>query len=180
MEKTGLIERVFARQELNFRNYQALHNSPEAVSYNEGLQESIKLLKEIYNAKDIHLALGVERLFLEHEFHLYANSPEEVQSIKAAITQFSDAQNSLKAVQDSYGYRIAASTYSIKRLANGVPIDSFHEFLNSHATRLTNRMASQLSVTEKDVLRQRKENLQMIKKLYISLQRKVLEIKNID
>ena len=66
---------------------------------------------------------------MEQELHLYANSPEEVQSTKAAITQFSDAQNPLKAVQDNYGYRIAASTYSSKRLTNGVPIDLIIEYI---------------------------------------------------
>ena len=176
MEKTGLIERIFARQELNFRNYQALHNSVEFISYDMGLNETYKLLKEVYESEDIHLALGVERLLLEQELQFYSNSPEETQRIKAAIEQFQDAENSLKAVQNPDGYKIAALTYSKKRLRNGIPLDSFHEFLSSHTTRLMNRMAGPLPMPEKNIIRQRKVNLGMIRKYYVALQCKALNL----
>ncbi|SHN72795.1 hypothetical protein [Desulfovibrio litoralis] len=174
MAKTGLANKIFINLEFNFETYQLKETSKEAQKHNEGLQDTFSLLKEVKAAKEIYLALGVEQLLLNQELARYANSPEEANSIKKAIEQLQDARKSLTVVNDSQAYQKATETYPSKNKEAGLPIDSFRAFLKSHSTRLTNRMASPLSVTEKNILRQRKENLAMIKEVYIEMQREAL------
>jgi hypothetical protein len=174
MEKIGLIDKILAQQNRNFESVQLLHNSDEAVRYHESLAATLLLLKEVMTYRDVNLSLNVESLVLHQELHLYANSPEEKNSIQTAITQLKDANKSLKAVQDHQGYKVAAETYPTKRIQNGLPMDSFHEFLKIHSTRLSNRMAGRLSVPEKNILRQRKELLGVVREVYMDMQRQAL------
>lgn len=176
MAKTGLTNKVITRLERNWESHQLLANSKEAKVHNEELKETLQLLKDVHASRDIKLALGVEQLFLHQERANYANSPEESNSVKAALEQFSDAKKSLSIVQNPQAYQNATETYSGKRKEAGLPIDSFREFLKSHTTRLSNRMASPLSVPEKNLLRQRKENLKMVKEVYMGMQRQALGI----
>lgn len=111
---------------------------------------------------------------MHQELKNYSNSPEESNSIKTALVQLKEAKNSLDIVQDPQVYQGATATYSGKRKEAGLPLDSFREFLKSHSTRLGNRMASPLSVPEKNILRQRKENLNMVKEVYVVMQRDAL------
>lgn len=113
-------------------------------------------------------------MLLHLELQNRANSPEETNSIKTAVLQLEEAQKSLAVVKDSAAYTAVAETYSSKRKEAGLPLDSFREFLKSHTTRLTNRLAGPLSVPEKNILRQRKENLRVVKELYVTMQRKAL------
>ena len=131
-------------------------------------------LKIIGTSKDIYTILESERISLELELIHYSNSPEERNSIKQALAQIIEAKSALSVVVDSATYLPATATYSGKRKENGLPLDAFREFLKSHTTRLTNRLAAPLSVPEKNILRQRKENLQVVKELYMELQRKAL------
>lgn len=57
-----------------------------------------------------------------------------------------------------------------------MPLDAFRDFLKSHSARLTNRLAGQGSPPEKLLLRQRKENLSVIKECYMEFQRKALSL----
>ncbi len=176
MEKIGLTNKIFTRLELNFQSYTQKETSKEAIKHNENLTETLSLLKEVKNTKDIKLGLSIEELLLYQELELYANSPEETNSIKKAIEQLQEAKKSLAVVDDSKAYQTATETYSDKRKEAGLPIDSFREFLKSHSTRLSNRMASPLPAQEKDILRQRKENLSMVKEVYMTMQCKSLGI----
>lgn len=178
MEKTGLINRFLIQQDRNHEMYHLLHNSREAQNYNSGLQENISFLQEIKSAKDIMLFLGVEEIMLRQELAVYTNSPEQHNSITMAIEQLQDAKKSLNVVKTPEQYRIVAATYPANQKEAGLPVDSFRAFLKSHSTRLTNRMASALSVPEKNLLRQRKENLVAVKELYIALQREALRVQD--
>jgi len=60
--------------------------------------------------------------------------------------------------------------YPAKSKENGLPLDSFREFIKSHSTRLTNRLAGHLAMPEKEILRQRKVSLQQARLLYVELQ----------
>jgi hypothetical protein len=177
MAKTGLqanlAELVLILEE-NYADDQHLASSKEASKRNEGLTATLKFLKEVNKTHDLHLALDVERIMLDQELEKYANSREEADSLEAAITQIQEARQSLEVVQDPQAYQKAADTYSGKRKENGLPLDSFRQFLKSHTTRLSNRMAGVLSVPEKNILRQRKENLGMVRDVYIAMQREAL------
>jgi hypothetical protein len=178
MEKIGLINRILTRQELNYRDFQALHNSKEAINHNEGLQETLKLLKEVKTFRDIRLALNIERLLLTQEIQLYANSPEETRSVQTAIAQLQDAENAFNVVQNPQAYQEATKTYPAKQKEAGLPMDSFRTFIKSHSTRLQNRMASPLPVPEKNIFRQRRENMSMVKDVYMHMQRQALGLES--
>jgi hypothetical protein len=108
------------------------------------------------------------------ELSLYANSPEERSSITTALNQLAEARQSLAIVRDRAAYKRAATTYSARRTENGLPLDSFREFLKSHVARLSNRLAGRLTENEKEILRQRKINLGVVREEYIALQQLAL------
>lgn len=174
MDKTGFVGKIAHNLERGWEAYQLVSSSKEALARDVLLAESLSLLKEIKSTEDIPLILGIEEIMLRQELALYANSQEQHNSITAALEQIQEAKSSFAIVQDAGKYQDATATYSKKRKPQGLPEDSFRIFLNSHSTRLNNRMASVLSGLEKDILRQRKENLAAVKKIYIALQRKAL------
>ena len=120
------------------------------------------------------MILTTEKILLNQELSLYANSPEEQSSIKTTLNQLEDAEQALRIVHDSKIYIGATCTYPAKRKENGLPLDSFREFIKSHGTRLTNRLASRIANLEKEILRQRKLNLAAARATYITLQQKSL------
>lgn len=174
MEKTGLINKIVRNMDEAWGAYQLLEESPAMQKRNEALSETLSLLKAMKVEKDIKLALGVEEMLLTQELAVYANSAEQHNSVNTAIAQLQDARRSLGVVQEHAHYQSATATYPESQKEAGLPIDSFRSFLKSHSTRLTNRMTAQLSVPEKNVLRQRKDNLGMIKEVYTAMQKEAL------
>lgn len=177
MESAGLIDSLFNRLDRDWKLYQQLAACKERQARDEGQEVTLALLKQIATTKDISLILTAEKLLLNQELSLYANSAEEHNSIKTALGQFEDAERALLTVRDTEAYRKAADTYPAKRKESGLPLDSFREFIKSHSTRLTNRLTGHLAVPEKKLLRQRKVNLQQAKALYIELQ--ILTLRNL-
>lgn len=176
MAKTGWIKQLAAAGLRDRQTYILLEESAERQLRNAGLQSTLKLYKKIAATRDIAVLLTLERLALQQEIQFYANSAEEHNSIKTALQQLGDADNALLIVVDAESYRKAMTTYSSKRIENGLPLDGFREFIKSHTTRLTNRLAGQLSGPEKELLRQRKKNLHVAKEEYVILQKRALEV----
>ena len=176
MEKTGLIAKLSQNMDQSWDAHVLVNESPEVKKRNTVLAETLATLKEIKSAKDIKLALGVEEMMLRQELAVYANSPEEATSVTKALEQVQEARASMKVVNDHEAYKRAAETYAGKRLEAGLPKDSFRDFLKSHVTRLNNRMTSNISVPEKNIIRQRKENLGMMREVYIGMQQEALGI----
>lgn len=174
MEKIGLINKIVRNIDEAWGAYQLLEESPAMQKRNEALTETLSLLKAVKAEKDIKLVLGVEEMLLTQELAVYSNSAEQQNSVNTAIGQLQDARRSLDVVQEHANYQSATATYPGSQKEAGLPIDSFRSFLKSHSTRLTNRMTAQLSVPEKNVLRQRKDNLGMIKEVYMTMQREAL------
>jgi hypothetical protein len=160
MDQIGLIGINFLKQlnrewETNLR----LEASHERHALIKSQNNTLSLLSEIANANNIQLILLFERLLLNQELSLYANSPEEINSIKTALVQLDEAEESLLIVQKIDIYKQSSQTYSSKRKEKGLPLDSYRDFLKSHSSRLSNRLAGRLTPIEKDILRQRKTNL---------------------
>ncbi len=174
MEKIGLVSKLTSNLNLGWESYQDVQTSVETQNHNAILQDTLGLLKAIKATKDTPLALGVEEMMLRQELTLYANSPEETNSIKKALEQLQEARKSFAVVHNHEVYQQATETYSSKQKEAGLPLDSCRQFLKSHSVRLTNRMASPLSVPEKNILRQRKELLGMVKEVYMGLQKEAL------
>lgn len=176
MEKTGLIDDIVQSLDATWEVNKDLAASPAMKARNQSINETLSLLKEVKATKNLTLALGVEELFLRQELATYANSPEQHNSVNMAIKQLQEAKKSLAVVHNHEAYQAVAETYSPKRKEAGLPIDSFREFLKSHNARLTNLMKGPLSVPEKNILRQRKEILGMVREVYMGMQRNALGI----
>jgi hypothetical protein len=174
MDQIGLINKLFDNFSERWKSSQRISKLDVQKKHNELLSASLLILKETHSSKDLNLALGVEEMFLREELEKYDNSNEEIDSIKKAVSQVQQAKESLAVIQNSSVYKEATRTYSDKNKEAGLPLDSFRQFLKSHSTRLYNRMAGNLPVPEKNILRQRKENLGMVRDVYIAMQREAL------
>lgn len=174
MEKTGLINKYLSASSRNWEAVALLNDSKEHHALATSLVETLHILKEVTENKNIETIIAIEKFALILELENHGNSSEERNSIKTALQQLEDAQKSLAIVKNDIAYQAGAETYSIKRKEAGLPLDSFREFLKSHMTRLTNRLAAPLSAPEKNILRQRKENVKVARELYIEMQRTAL------
>jgi hypothetical protein len=175
MARTGLTDNLLVAQlNATYDAHKLIEASAELQTLNMIHVKTVEILKDLSASRDIALLLSAEQLLLSQELSLYANSPEERNSITTALNQLKEAKNSLETVNDTAAYKKAASTYSARRKENGLPVDSFREFIKSHGARLSNRLAGRLTENEKEVLRQRKINLDAVREEYIALQQKAL------
>ncbi len=152
-------------------------DSPQYKNQEHSINKTLTFLKDIAQKRNIHHLLDVERLVLEHSLKYDTNSPEEKQSVKVALEQLEACAKCLASlVKNPAGYRENVDpTYSPKAREGGLPLDAAREFFKSHVTRLTNNLVSKASQVEKQLLRQRKENIQVMRDCYVELQRKALE-----
>ena len=174
MAKIGLFDRYNYRMVLDWEAYQQKENSLEAKMFQTGLTTTLGLLKEIGASKQTAIILLAEKATLAQELTTYANSVEMVNSIKPALEQLDEATGVLKLVQDRDAYAKTAQAFSAKRKQADLPLDAFREFILSHTARLTNRLKGTVSVSEKNILRQRKDNLKAANERYMELQREAL------
>lgn len=174
MEKIGLLNNLTASLEVSWEAYELLQTTEEHKIYTNGLEDILRVLKESGKSNSIPTILQAEEILLHNEISRYANSFEERSSIDTAKLQIKEARTSYEVVINSQSYQVAVKTYPTKKMEAGLPLDSFRDFLKSHQARLNNRLKGQLSVPEKNILRQRKENLRVAKELYMKLQRKAL------
>lgn len=174
MDRNGLTDKLVAKLNDDWEAYQLKEATPEAELFRQSLGKSVSLLKSVGQSNDPVTILMVEGVTLRHELVNYSNAPEMVNSIKPALEQLSDANETLKLVQDHDAYEKAARTYSSKRKQGGLPLDAFREFIKSHTARLTNRLKATSSVPEKNILRQRKDNLKVANQKYMAMQRQAL------
>lgn len=174
MENTGLVNKYISASLTSWAAIALLERSPQQQTVTSSQAHTLRTLKEVSTSSlDIILQVELHALKLELEHH--GNSVEERNSLLTALQQGTEGLDSYNfLVNDSTAYKAGLASYSSKRKEAGLPIDAFREFIKSHSTRLTNRLASPLSVAEKNILRQRKENLKISKELYIEMQREVL------
>jgi hypothetical protein len=150
--------------------------SPQYKNQEKSASNTLIFLRRVAQTRDIHVLLDVERLALEHTLKYDTNSPEERQSVKAALDQLDSCRKCLDSLMNNpAGYRENVDpTYSSKAREAGLPLDAAREFFKSHVTRLTNNLVSKASQVEKLLLRQRKENISVMRECYAELQRKAL------
>lgn len=177
MGKTGCKLEILANLNKDWKNLQEREFSDVDKKYKDGLSKTLYLFKEVRKHKDIDLLLDTELLTLEQEKNTFGQiDPSSKPSLESAIQTFAaDVKGAVAVVRDPEKYQAAALTHSSKHLCRGVPKDGFHEAINSHITRLGNRIRTVgLSVPEKNILMARQENMRAAKDLYIELQRKAL------
>jgi hypothetical protein len=167
MERIGSIDKYLEQISEDWKAFSLKENSVEAKSFQTGLTTTLGLLKEIGASKQPGIILLTEKATLAQELTTYANSAEMVNSIKPALEQLDEASGALKLVQDKATYAKTAQAFSAKRKQGGLPLDAFREFILSHNARLTNRLKGTASVSEKNILRQRKDNLKAATERYM-------------
>ena len=174
MERTGFLNEFIIISGSVYAADKVLDESSEQKIARASRDMLLSFFKDVARSNDVKSILEIENAALLLELKHRANSREEVNSINAALSQLQDAQKSFVIVQNHEAYRPCAATYSSRQKEAGLPMDGFREFIKSHTTRLTNRLSAPLSVPEKNLLRQRKENLQVAKGVYTELQREAL------
>lgn len=131
-------------------------------------------INKLRNEKNINDIVTVEKLYLIHA-QKSANSKGERSSLNEGLRRIGEAEQSLLAVQNKDTYRVRLQTASLKELdKEGLPRDSFRQFINSQITSIRNQERSPLSKAEKAVLEARISNLRAANEIYKGMQRDAL------
>lgn len=175
---TSQTERLILTLSRDWVNRQKAFTTKAAADYLHGLTKTVLELENIHKA-DLRVIIDMEILILEHEKQLYGKEdPTVIPSLQAAIDSLkTEVKGAITTADVPEDYKKAALTHSSKRQYMGVPIDGCHEALNSHVTRLENRIRTVgVPVPEKRSLIARKENIKQAKQLYVAMQHKALDI----
>lgn len=174
---TSQTERLILTLSRDWANRQKAFGTKAAVDYLHGLAKTAKELESIRKA-DIRVIIDMEILTLEHEKRLYGeDDPTVIPSLQAAIDSLKEVKGAILTAEVPEDYQKAALTHSSKRQYQGVPVDGCHEALNSHITRLENRIRTVgVPLPEKHSLIARKENMKQAKQLYVAMQHQALNI----
>jgi hypothetical protein len=150
------------------------------VAYERGIAEASSTFKKAQATTDPQILILVEYTFISQELQLCPeNDKDTLNSLTAAVQGFDDAFLALEVVENSISYKEAEKTYPHHKdyRVSGFPNDSFHVACKSHKTRLQNILrAPGIDPIEKDLLKQRIDNLSTAQIGYINKQKKVLEI----
>ena len=178
MVKTGLMNQLFSISLYNKEAFQVDQNSPSKQAWRDGMNTQLEILKEILRDGDFDTLVAAEKFSLQEELQEYANSPEQIASIKAAQQQLHLADETIDLIRkNEEGYRGLAKGIKVKDInKDGTPTDRFRAFLNGHKTRLNNKLAAALSVPEKNILRLRKDIVKEMERQYKQMQREVLRL----
>jgi glutamine synthetase adenylyltransferase len=173
----GLKTELLDSLQRNSKTRRLIERSQLQKNHDAGIEDTVKILHEAAEQRDILKLFNSERLLLVHLRQTDANSPEEVKSLEAAINQLDESIECFKAIQaDPAAYKKMAATYPSKHKEAGLPMDAAREFFRSHTTRLNNSLAAKGTDSEKNLLRQRKENLKVIRECYIEFQKQAMDL----
>ncbi len=143
--------------------------------HDDGIMETVDYLRQQANERNIGSMLEDERLLLVHSLKFDANSVEEKNSLQSAIAQLDEGRRCFEFLTtEPQAYKMHEASYPAKKKEAGLPLDAARDFFKSHATRLTNILSGKSSHFEKLLVRQRKDNLRVIREAYVELQRKSL------
>jgi hypothetical protein len=171
----GSIDKLLDHLNRALSTRERLLESRVQKEHNEAIMKAVTYLRSQTKERDIDSMLAQERLILTHSLEFDANSHEEKNSLQNAIAQLDECRICFKALAaNPAAYKEMAATYPLKKKEGGLPIDAAKDFFRSHSTRLGNILSGKSSEFEKRMVRQRKENLQIIKDVYVELQRKAL------
>lgn len=172
---TGSTNELYIDLNINVANYERIIESSPQKTYDEGLMETVLYLRGQAKTGEIGAMLEDERLILSHALEFSANSAEEKNSLKSAIAQLDESRRCFKnLLTDPEAYKKNEASFSEKKKQAGLPLDAAREFFQSHSTRLNNLLSGNSPHCAKLLIRQRKDNLQVVKDAYVELQRKAL------
>lgn len=123
---------------------------------------------------------NIDSILRTEKFYLYkgtevAISKAEKSSLSEGIRRVEEAEKSLSAFRNKDTYNIRLQTASLKELdSEGLPKDSFRQFVTSQATSIRNILRAPLSKGEKAILEERISNLRAANEIYKGMQRDAL------
>jgi hypothetical protein len=149
------------------------------ISYHLGLDSAMKAFTEAAISADAESMILVEHAFLTEEKRFCDPSDVvAISSLTAATDSFDDALLALKAVCSVtlYAGIEMGFPHSIKYRINKMPKDAFHIACIAHRTRLKNIQSTPgLNMLEKSIYKQRSENMRTAQRVYMELQKNILE-----
>ena len=159
----------------DWSNFQRKEASKQGRDYQSGLGATLNALKEVEEQSSIHEILAVERAILMLEDRVYVNSQEMQDSNMWAVAGIDEALVCLAQLESQDQYIISVPVFSVSDKQNGLPLDAFRKFVQSHLSRLTGLLRSVSSEAEKDIIRQRRKNISTAERVYIKHQENALK-----
>lgn len=183
MEKTGLTGKVYGFIEKLDKNDIIKANSKIISDENKLFIEMTNDLRSMSKSKDIVGILNFERAVLKYELSKCSDIPQDqgkITSLGTAVRDLDKAREVFDNVFNPEKYKEIVSSYSeqkIDRTKDGLPRDAFHRFIDSHITRLGNRLIHDDGSFEKrNFIKTRRESVSFAKQEYMNLQSKALNI----
>lgn len=164
------INQIVASYEAKSSLRESKINQRTEIHYYECANAIAKLREE----KNIDSILRTEKFYLTIGKEV-ATSKNEISSLNEGLRRVGEAEQSLDAVRNKKTYSVRLQTSSLKELdKEGLPRDSFRQFVNSQITSIRNQERAPLSKGEKAVLEARISNLRAANEIYKGLQRMAL------
>ncbi len=155
-----------------------ISNLPQSVRRDSVRKKQLTIFNEIANRSKIDLMVSAEKTYLQAELKDFADSATMKSSLRQGITNLEIIESFLDRVRDSDYYRRFDSGHLLpKSRRNGLPDDDARKSFRAHATRLTNLDKSRMDKTERSILEQRRKNIRVAEKIYITMQEAALGIK---
>ena len=176
--KAKLVARVEAFLHTSRVAVNRVNASPEGRARDNTSRQGLKIFQEAAKTKDPHIMVAVERAFNQTELDQFGDSPRMRNSLREAIKGMEVIEAHLIYLKDPEKYRFINETHTLNKNRKGdLPYDEARQALRSHMTRLNNLDTSRMDEAEREILEQRKINIQIAEDVYIALQKTALDIK---
>lgn len=181
MEKTGLTNFIRSLERTDFLHEETIR-STIFKQEDKSLAMLYKELSDIGASKNIDNILSAERYLIRVELNRCPDDDVNKAvrtSLSTAIKDLDQAAEMVKMVKEPNEYAILNKGVSQKNIdrKNGLPRDAFHRFVDSNKTRQGNRIISADAVGfQRKVLIERHSHMDILKKEYMKLQVKALDI----
>lgn len=184
MGRTGLLDKIHDSVSYIYRGREWLGTDglehEGRISFQDGLVLGLEAFREAQTRanEDLHTLFSAEYIFLTQEFELCAPQDAKARtSLSKAIQEFDEAFLAFEVLQNIEGYKFAAKTYSTRTECRyrKMPKDAFHIACGGHIARIDNALkVSGINLMEKELLKQRQENMKVAQAVYLAMQKKIL------
>ena len=177
--KAELVARVEAFLHTSRVAVDGVTASPQGQKRDNASRQGLAIFQEAAETKDIHIIVAVEKAFNQTELDQFGDSPRMRNSLREAIKGMEVIEAHLIYLKDPEKYRFINETHTLSKNRKGdLPYDEARQAIRSHMTRLNNLDTSRMDEAEREILEQRKENIQTAEEAYIPLQKTALNIKD--
>ena len=152
--------------------------SPSFKKKTNAQQGKLQSLKNIGASKDFDEIIKTEQYLVAIELKEYVNGTSDYASQINAQKNLQTISENSEQVKNPARYKEVNMNLSNEKMrdSNGLPLDGARIAFKSHITRLSNEEKNRSTKLEKDIIKARKENIQIAQKIYIDRQYKALGI----